>query len=40
MTELGYWLAKPFWGKGIITETVKDGYDTGWRRQALSGKEC
>ena len=21
--ELGYWLAEPFWGKGIITEAVK-----------------
>ncbi len=22
-TELGYWLAEPFWGKGIMTEAVK-----------------
>jgi len=21
--ELGYWLAEPFWGKGIVTEAVK-----------------
>jgi RimJ/RimL family protein N-acetyltransferase len=21
--ELGYWLAEPFWGKGIITEAIK-----------------
>lgn len=30
--ELGYWLAEPFWGKGIITwaikEMVKYGFDT------------
>lgn len=22
-SELGYWLAKPYWGKGIMTEVVK-----------------
>lgn len=22
--ELGYWLAEPFWGKGIITQAVKE----------------
>ncbi|MDB5243104.1 MAG: family N-acetyltransferase, partial [Spirosoma sp.] len=21
--ELGYWLAEPFWGKGIISEAIK-----------------
>ena len=22
--ELGYWLAEPFWGKGIITNAIKE----------------
>lgn len=30
--ELGYWLAEPFWGKGIITRAIKEmvkyGFDT------------
>lgn len=25
--ELGYWLAEPFWGKGIVTEAVKQMVD-------------
>lgn len=25
--ELGYWLAEPFWGKGIITEAIKKMVD-------------
>jgi RimJ/RimL family protein N-acetyltransferase len=29
--ELGYWLAEPFWGKGIITEAVKQMVDYGFR---------
>lgn len=30
--ELGYWLAEPFWGKGIMTQAIKEmviyGFDT------------
>jgi len=29
--ELGYWLAEPFWGKGIITEAVKQIVDFGFK---------
>ncbi|MCB0521509.1 MAG: GNAT family N-acetyltransferase [Lewinellaceae bacterium] len=25
--EMGYWLAEPFWGKGIMTEVVKEMID-------------
>jgi [ribosomal protein S5]-alanine N-acetyltransferase len=28
--ELGYWLAEPFWGKGIITEAVKKMIEYGF----------
>ena len=28
--ELGYWLAEPFWGKGIITEAVKQMVEYGF----------
>jgi len=29
--ELGYWLAEPFWGKGIMTEAVKSMTDWGFK---------
>jgi len=29
--ELGYWLAEPFWGKGIITQAIKDIVDYGFK---------
>lgn len=29
--ELGYWLAEPFWGKGIITKAVKQMIDYGFK---------
>ncbi|GAB3289370.1 GNAT family N-acetyltransferase [Hymenobacter tenuis] len=29
--ELGYWLAEPFWGRGIITEAVKQMIEYGFR---------
>lgn len=29
--ELGYWLAAPFWGKGIITTAVKQVVDFGFK---------
>ena len=25
--EMGYWLAEPFWGKGIITEAIRQMVD-------------
>lgn len=28
--ELGYWLAEPFWGKGIITNAIKKIVDYGF----------
>lgn len=28
--ELGYWLAEPFWGKGIMTEVVRQMVDYGF----------
>ena len=28
--ELGYWLAEPFWGKGIVTEAVKQMVSYGF----------
>jgi RimJ/RimL family protein N-acetyltransferase len=30
--ELGYWLAEPFWGKGIMTEAIKQVVDLGFAR--------
>ena len=29
--ELGYWLAEPYWGKGIITKAVKQMMDYGFK---------
>jgi len=29
--ELGYWLAEPFWGKGIITEAIKQVIPIGFK---------
>jgi len=29
--ELGYWLAQPFWGNGIITSAVKEMIDYGFK---------
>lgn len=29
--ELGYWLAEPFWGKGIMTDAVKQIVDYGFK---------
>lgn len=29
--ELGYWLAEPFWGKGIITRAIQQMVDYGFR---------
>ncbi len=29
--ELGYWLAKPYWGRGIATQLVQDIVDYGFK---------
>jgi [ribosomal protein S5]-alanine N-acetyltransferase len=29
--ELGYWLAEPFWGKGIITDAIRQITEYGFR---------
>ena len=29
--ELGYWIGEPFWGKGIVTEAVKQMVDYGFK---------
>ena len=29
--ELGYWLAEPFWGNGIITEAIKQMVEYGFK---------
>ena len=29
--ELGYWLAEPFWGKGIMTEAIKEMVEYGFK---------
>lgn len=29
--EIGYWLAKPFWGRGIMTTVVKSVVELGFR---------
>jgi len=29
--ELGYWLAEPYWGKGIITKAIKEVVEFGFR---------
>ncbi len=30
--ELGYWLAEPYWGKGIMTEAIRQMCDYGFRK--------
>lgn len=30
-SELGYWLAEPFWGKGIITNAIKQLVEFGFK---------
>mgnify|MGYP000177268116 CR=1 FL=1 len=29
--ELGYWLAEPFWGKGIITQAIQEMVEYGFK---------
>ncbi|HET7897323.1 MAG TPA: GNAT family protein [Flavisolibacter sp.] len=33
--ELGYWLAEPFWGKGIMTEVIRQMVDFAFRTFAI-----
>jgi ribosomal-protein-alanine N-acetyltransferase len=33
--EMGFWLAEPFWGKGIMTEAVKRFTELAWERYQL-----
>lgn len=38
LPEVGYWLGRPFWGRGLATEALTGALlwaDTGWRRRAL-----
>ena len=34
--ELGYWLAEPYWGKGIITNAIKEMVDYGFKNFDIS----
>ncbi len=34
--EMGYWLAEPFWGKGIITEAIKQAIEYGFKTFDIS----
>ncbi|MDZ4660672.1 MAG: GNAT family N-acetyltransferase [Pseudomonadota bacterium] len=34
--ELGYWLAKPYWNKGIMTEAVKKTTEYGFKELGLT----
>ena len=37
-TELGYWIGRPFWGRGYATEAVREALrwaDEGWRRRLV-----
>ena len=34
--ELGYWLAEPYWGKGIITKAVRQMVDYGFKTWEIS----
>lgn len=34
--ELGYWLAEPFWGKGIITSAIKEIVELGFKQFNLN----
>ena len=33
--ELGYWLGRPYWGKGIMTKMVKEICDLAFRRFSI-----
>ena len=33
--ELGYWLAEPFWGKGVVPKAIQEMVDYGFRHFAI-----
>ena len=38
--EIGYWIGKPFWGRGFATEAAQAALDwaqRSWRRRAVAG---
>lgn len=35
-SEVGYWLAKPYWGRGLMTRAVQKVVDYGFREHGLS----
>lgn len=35
VAELGYWLAKPYWNKGVMTEAVKTATEYGFKELGL-----
>ncbi len=34
--EMGYWLAEPFWGKGIITKAIKEMTDFAFKKYDIN----
>ena len=34
--EIGYWLAEPFWGKGIITKAINEIVDFGFKNYDIT----
>lgn len=36
VAELGYWLAKPFWGQGLMTDVVRKVCDFAFAQRGLS----
>jgi ribosomal-protein-alanine N-acetyltransferase len=38
--ELGYWIGKPYWGRGFATEAAKCVMDYGFRKVGIRGFVC